>query len=522
MMMKLRLKQVLLLTGFAALLIRVIWGLTFLTSEIAAFNYLPGLDMATLLRFSEWTSTDHESAPMFVLHRLLLFACYLAAGKSHNVIVIWLVQSFFGIAGSIFMAWGIDLLSKNTRAALAGGLIYGIYGPFLLYESVALQESVLVHTLTIAFALLLYFRQSRNTGVGILCGIVLGLNSAGRPATVFLALAFALFPIWENRREKLSPVMFSILVSLLSVWGIAALFNGYFRESFSPFFNVMPHLAEVHAPQTAAAAAETVQTAKDTGVSLPEYFAVLAGAVKNVPMLFGMREIPENLDYDVIRKMLPILSFGPSLLMPFAVAGMIAAVLLKRKELQVLYVAVAFLVLPLASRMPIGRYRLMLVPFFIVFAVFLAVEIFKNHHRRLALIGIVTGVVGCNLLCASPLVRPNPAAHYTLALAAMKCRAMPEKHLQTAWEISNYSYKPSGLMLILHHMKKNEYGKAEKIILENRTDSPEFLYYLALVRTAQHRFAEAGAALGTIPEPQKLGNLYPKYLRLSEFLQKQR
>ena len=516
--MKLQLKQVLLLTGIAALLIRGVWGLTFLTSEIAAFNDLPGLDMATLLRFSEWTNGHHESAPMFVLHRFLLFACYLAAGKSHNVIVIWLVQSLFGIVGSIFMAWAVDLLSKNTRAALAGGLIYGIYGPFLLYESVALQESVLVHTLTIAFALLLYFRQSRSVSAGMLCGIMLGLNSAGRPATVFLALALALFPIWENRGEKLSPKMFSVLVPLLSVWGIAALFNGYFRESYSPFFNVMPHLAEVHAPEAAAA----VQTSEENSVSLPEYFAVFTGAVKNVPMLFGMREIPENLDYDVIRKMLPMLSFGPLLLMPFAVAGMTAAALLKRKDLLVLYTAVAALVLPLASRMPIGRYRLMLVPFFIVFAVLLAIEMFEKTHLRLALLGIIVGVVGCNLLCASPLVRPNPAAHHTLALAAMECRAMPEKHLQTAWEISNYSYKPSGLMLILHHMGKNEYGKAEKVIMENRTDAPEFPYYLALIRTAQHRFAEAGAALGTIPEPQKLGNLYPKYLRLSEFLQKQR
>ena len=314
--------------------------------------------------------------------------------------------------------------------------------------------------------------------------------------------------------------MFFILVPLLSVWGTAALFNGYFRDSFSPFFNVMPHLAEVHAPETAAAAVQC--TEEESGVALPGYIAVFIGAVKNVPMLFGMREIPENLDYDIIRKMLPILSFGPLLLMPFAAAGMIALALLKRKDLLVLYVAVAALVIPLASRVPIGRYRLMLIPFFLVFAVLLAVEILKNPQRRLALTGIVIGVVGCNLLCASPLVRPNPAAHHTLALAAMKCRAMPEKHLQNAWKTSNYSYKQSGLMLILHHMKKSEYAQAEKIILENRTNSPEFPYYLALIRIAQHRFAEADAVLKTISSPQELGQLYPKYLRLSEFLQRKR
>ena len=77
-------------------------------------------------------------------------------------------------------------------------------------------------------------------------------------------------------------------------------------------------------------------------------------------------------------------------------------------------------------------------------------------------------------------------------------------------------------MLILHHMKKNEYAQAEKIILENRTNSPEFPYYLALIRIAQHRFAEADAVLRTISSPQELGQLYPKYLRLSEFLQKKR
>lgn len=510
------LKKVFIFTGITALLVRVIYGFGFLSSELAAFNYLPGLDMATLLRFSEWTSSDPESLPMFVLHRFLLFFCYILAGKSHNVILIYAVQSLFGIAASIFAAQGVWLLSKNRKAAFAGGLLYAVYGPFMLYESVALQESVLVHTLTIAFVLLLNFRENKSLPAGILCGLLLGLNSSGRPATAFAALVLAMFPLWEMRKEKFDRRLLSIPLSLLLVWLCASLFNGYFRNSFSPFFNVLPHLVEVHAPAKSAAGAAA-------GNSCHPYLSVFAGAIKNVPILFGMREVPENLDYDVIRKLLPILSVGPLLLMPFAIAGMITFLLSRRKELLILYIAVASLALPLASRVPIGRYRLMLIPFFIIFAVLFVLEMIENRQRRLAMAGITVGVIGCNMLCASPLVRPNPPAHHTLALAAEIRRTDSKKHLLAAWEKSGYTYKPSGLMLVLDCMKKQNYSAAENIIAENKSNAPEFLYYLALIRTAQSRFAEASAILNSIPEPEKLGKiLYPKYRKLAGFLHQKR
>ena len=509
--MKTALTKALIFTGAAALLIRLVYGFSFLTSEFAMFNYLPGLDMETLLRFSEWTSSDPESLPMFVLHRFLLFFCYAVAGKSHNILLIYAVQSLVGIIAGVFAAWGVWMLSKNSKAALAGGLLYAVYGPFLLYESAALQESVLVHTLTIAFVLLLRFREKKSLLAGILCGVLLGLNSSGRPATAFAALVLALFPLWENRKDKFDRRLLSIPLVLLLIWLCASLFNGYFRGSFSPFFNVMPHLAEVHAPAKSAGPA--------AGNTCYPFVSVAAGALKNVPMLFGMREIPENLDYDVIRGLLPILSVGPLLLMPFAVAGMITFILLRRRELLVLYIAIASLVLPLASRVPIGRYRLMLIPFFIIFAVLFVLEMFENRQRRLAMAGIVTGVIGCNLLCASPLVRPNPPAHYTLALAAERARADSEKHLRNAWNLSGHTYKQSGLMLVLHYMKHQKYSTAENIIHEDKSGAPEFRYYLALIRTAQQRFAEAGNILNSISEPEKLGKvLYPKYQKLNLFL----
>ena len=503
-----QLKKALLLTGTAALFVRLIYGVLFAATPLAAFNTLPGLDMATLLEFSQWDNASPRSLPMFVLHRFLLFFTYLSAGKTHNFLLIYLVQSLFGITASMFAAWGVWQLSKSFRATLIAGIIYALYGPFLLYESVALQESILTHTLIIGFAIWMNFVDKRSTICGVISGIILGLNSSGRPATAFLAAAMAIYPLWVHRKEKFSVANLSFLFSLAAVWFTATLFNGYFRQTYNPFFNVMPHLTEVHAPQSATESSNIIIS----------YFKVFFAAVKNVPYHFGMREIPENLDYDVIRKILPILFFGPLLVMPFAVAGIISMALLKRKELISCYIATLFLALPLAARIPIGRYRLLLMPFFIIFAALFIEELIKNKDKRLALIGIFIGVIGTNLCLASPLVRPNPAAHHTLALASMRTKANPLPHLEEAWKTSNYTYKPSGLMLVIHHMKTKNFEQAENTIKQNRTNAPEFFYYHALIKTAKNQPKEAIKLLQKIENPKDLNSLYPKYIKLYKFL----
>ena len=233
-----------------------------------------------------------------------------------------------------------------------------------------------------------------------------------------------------------------------------------------------------------------------------------------------MREIPENLDYDVIRQILPVISLGPLLVMPFAAAGAAVFAAMKRKDLLLLYIAIAALMIPLSARIPIGRYRLMLMPFFIAFAAILLAEIIENSGRRLAMIAVVIGVVGTNMLFCSPLVRPNPAAHHTLALAAVKLNRDPGKHLQKAWDSSGHTYRKSGLMLLLNSLKKQDIAAAEKIISQDKSQAPEFIYYLAVIRTAQRRFTEAKQLLKQIPQPEKLGALHSKYLFLANYVEK--
>lgn len=499
-------------TAAAALLLRLIYALLFSDTPLAQFNSLPGLDMATLLGFSEWDKSTWLNKPLFVLHRFVLFFCYMAMGKSHNFMLIYIVQSLFGVAASAFVVWGTWQISKSIRAGVIAGVIYALYGPFMLYECVALQESILTHTLAIGFAVWLYYLDRRSTLAGVISGVILGLNSSGRPATVLLALVMALYPLWLWRREKFAFLNVSNLIFLAAVWLTASLFNGYFRGQFNPFFNVMPHLIEVHnqtAPQAQGA----------SGGSVVSYLNVLLGAVKNVPYHFGMREVPENLDYDVIRTILPILSLGPLFVMPFAVSGMVTSALLKRKNMTLLYIAVAALMLPLAARVPIGRYRLLMMPFFIIFAAIFIEELIVNRPKRLAMTGILIGVVGANLLCASPLVRSNPAAYHSLAIAAVKSRDDADSYFQKAWQMSNYTYKPSGIMLMLRFMQRGDFDSAEKTALQDKSNAPEFIFYHAVAKTARNRFNEARELLKKIKNPQKLGALYPKYQQLSAFLQ---
>ena len=514
--MSYRLKKVIFFTCFIALAVRLFALYIVSGSALEAYNLLPGLDMETLLRFSNWKSSAQESLPMFVLHRFLLFGSLTLNGGSYNFVLIHALQSLFGVAASCAAAYGAYLLCKKEYIALTAGAFYALYGPTLLYESVALQESLLVHTLTIALALYLKYVENTDkyTYWGVISGVILGLNSSGRPATAFAAIALALYPFWLCRKEKLSFPRFAPLCAVAAVWLAAALFNGYFRHSFSPFFNVMPHLAEIHAGESAGVSASSNP--------LISYGKVLLAAVKNSPLLLGAREIPENLDYYLLCRKYPLFCIGPVWLIPAAMAGVISMLLLKRKNTLPLFIALAAMLLPLAARCPIGRYRLMLVPLFVWFAAAFINELVENKEKRLALGAILVGVLGCNIL-DTPFERPNPAARHTYALACIKTgrRAEAVKEMQNAWEISHYSYAPSGLFLITEHLANKDIDSAEYIITQNRTKNIYFHYYLALVKTAQNNFKEALELLDAIEEPRALGNIYPKYLKLRDFLQNQ-
>ncbi|MBO5900710.1 MAG: hypothetical protein J6Q80_08230, partial [Lentisphaeria bacterium] len=456
-----RLKKVLFFTCCAAVAVRLIALYTVSGSALEAYNTLPGLDMETLMRFSNWMSSDPESAPMLVLHRFLLFGSLLIGGGSYNTLLIHALQAVSGVAASCAAAYGAYLLCKKEYIALAAGVFYAVYGPVLLYESVALQESLLVHTLAIALALYLKYIQDtdKNTLWGIASGVVLGLNSAGRPATAFAAIVLAAYPLWLCRKEKISFARVAPMCAVGAVWLAASLFNGYFRHNCSPFFNVMPHLTDIHAGNGGAAAAP------DAVSRIAAYGKVLWAAVRNCPLLLGVREIPENLDYYLLSRKYPLFGIGPVWLIPLAVSGIISLLLMKRKNAVPLLLTFAALLLPLAARYPIGRYRLMLIPLFVWFAAAFINELIENRKRRPALAAILVAVLGCSLI-DTPFERPNPAAHHTYALACLKSsrRAEAVKEMQNAWESSLYSYAPSGLFLVTEHLANKEFAAAELVI----------------------------------------------------------
>ncbi|MBO5644309.1 MAG: hypothetical protein J6S90_03600, partial [Lentisphaeria bacterium] len=126
-------KSCLLTAGTSALIIRVLFGILFPQTELAAFNSLPGLDMDTLLSFAEWDTGNPASAPMFVLHRFLLIFCYTVC-REHNFMLIYILQALIGVAARVCTAWSVWMLVKNRRAAMFAGVLYALYGPFLLYE----------------------------------------------------------------------------------------------------------------------------------------------------------------------------------------------------------------------------------------------------------------------------------------------------------------------------------------------------------------------------------------------------
>ena len=96
-------KTVLTAAAVFSAIVRSVYFFWYLESPFRHFHKVTGLDMETLLRFSEWEQ-GREFSPLFVVHRFLIYLVWLFNGKEHCIPVVILIQNLAGIAGAVLVA----------------------------------------------------------------------------------------------------------------------------------------------------------------------------------------------------------------------------------------------------------------------------------------------------------------------------------------------------------------------------------------------------------------------------------
>lgn len=382
-------KKILLIVLFAALAVRAVFAVAFANSFFASYHLVPGLDMQTLLRFSEWQEGG-EYAPFFTFHRVWLYLVWLAGGKNHILWATYLIQTLLGCAGIVALTDSVLKLTRKRLAALICGIAASLYLPLLVYEFSILQETFMVNFALIFFwSALNALRKRFSIGSSANFAVSAFAALAGRPTALFFCSAICLYCAWKMQKrhllKKFLPAAAGIAVLLFG----ATLFNWHFFRTPTPFYMVMGYSVEYNTG---------IKAGTEENSRLSAWMQSGKKALMRTPQLFKAGELPENQNIYFWCEKIPQFNFliSPGLLIPFAAAGIMVLLLSGawKSRYGLLLIPIITMALPLCVREVIGRYRLMLVPYFFMIsacAVVIFLRLKTPQKRGIALFGAGAG-----------------------------------------------------------------------------------------------------------------------------------
>ena len=474
-------KKILLSVILTALVLRILFALVFSQSFFANYHLVPGLDMQTLLRFSEWQA-GNETAPFFTFHRVWLFLVWFINGKSHCVWLTFIIQTLLGTAGCAAAADLVLKFTRNRTATLICGAAMALYLPSLVYEFSILQETFMVNFALLFFRSAHYAMRKRfSLGSSLLFASSAFAALAGRPVAIFFVGAMIIYcGIKLYKRNILKKIVPASLFLALLLGG-ATLFNYHFFGAATPFYMVLDYTVEYNTG---------LQAGTKENSSINALFESGKKAFMRLPKLFKTGELPENQNIYFWCEKIPQfhLLISPGLLIPCAAAGIMILLLTGawKSRYGLLLIPVVTLALPLCAREVIGRYRLMLVPYFFMISACAAVVFIRlkaPKKRALALFG-----AGCGALFSfhngevPERIRLSDYAASAIAAAQTPEMAKEEIILEHMiyWEKSRFSSPSAFDMLMDQLLRFNETKLLRQIAaetLQNRKISTDTIYY---------------------------------------------
>ncbi len=517
-------KKILLYVAGSALLIRMIFALSFHNSFFESYHLVPGLDMQTLLRYSEWTGDDPYQ-PFFTFHRLVIFLCYLCNGQTHAVWAIFVIQAAVGIAGCVCLTDIILKLTGKRKLALISGIAAAAYLPTLVYEFSILKETFAVNFALFTFWCMLNALKKRfNWSSSLLFGFAAFAAIEGRLAVLPYLGILAIYSMYKMYKRKHFCRIFRAAAIPAFLLLAASVFNKVNGWQFSPFFNILGYTLEYN-----SSAAENVPDTPAPATPDSGILTTVKQAASRVPTLFKYGELPENQNIYFWCKKLPELNYypAPGLLIPIATAGIMLLLVSGawKKRYGLLLLPIVTMVLPLCARDPIGRYRLMLVPCFFIIAACAAVIFIRQKNAKKRAVFLIAAAIGAFFSIHNGDVpqRIRPHDYSAWAMAMENTPGTPDEDILEAyydhWQAYNFRSELAFCMLVDKCLEKKRIDLAGGVIKkawEDGSVNPDYLHYymawcFALMEDPQNVFAH----LVHVLHPEDLTpEMYQKYTML--------
>jgi len=509
-------KNILLVTAACAIAARVIFALLFSNSAFANYHLVPGLDMQTLLHYSEW-GEGKNYAPFFTFHRLIIFLIWFINSQHHSVWAIFTIQALVGVAGCVCMADIVLKLSGKRTAALICGIAGAFYLPLLVYEFSVLKETFAANFALFAFWSMLYALRKRfNVKSSLLFGFCCFAALEGRLAIVPLVGVLGMYCLIKMFRRKLLKRVLAAAVLPLFLLLAASSFNAI-NWYFSPFFDVLNYNLQYNAGDAAktAAAADAPENAGNSKTKL--LINTICNAAKQAPQLLKYGELPENQNIYFWCKKIPAFNIllAPGLLIPLTSAGIMILLLSGawKHRYGLLLLPLLSLALPLCAREPIGRYRLILVPYFLMITACAAVVVIRMKsvcRRRIAFFGAGLGAF-FSIFHGDVPVRIRQSDYSAYAVALEHTPGTPSTIVVDAyydyWESHRFQSERAYKMLMDKSLKYKAFETIEAVSVQALANgiSPDLVcYFMAWSFALQEKPEQVSTMLASIKDPAAL------------------
>jgi 4-amino-4-deoxy-L-arabinose transferase-like glycosyltransferase len=516
----------------AALTARIILFTNWMESPFRYYSKISGLDMKTIMGAAEQFCHGKTD---FSVYKFFVYCCYLACGNELNITAVILGQLALGIVASLLITFMTFKVLRNRTAALISGMLAALYSPELMYESVTLIESVYVFTCVLSLTAILHQNRRPNSKAWlVLSGIAAALPSLVRfPGILWTVLAVIWIICIQMRRDR----KYRINAGLATLLPIAGLLMAFIPVSIFNFisvsnFNPIPAVpSSVYAMKAGletnltshSLPAESASTKNSSYVNRAENYA------GKFISIFGAYQMPDNLNYYFVKEMLPPLKYmpGPLLLIPFATLGMLIVLWKRRTKLRetlVLFIYFIAFAVPMTVFIPLGRYKLVLLPVLCVFAAFAITFIIKSlfpfWKKYPALLAIA---IGYSLLftCAFPRTIERAEDFVGYGAAMEIAGGYDSGEIEASYRIA-YNIKPTvsaAIHLASHLMRNSAFAEAEKILREfhdSNPNNPTISINYACSLMGAGKPGEAEKILIGMPEPENRNSRTNYYYQLGE------
>jgi hypothetical protein len=419
----------------AAAAVRLGVFLEILDSPLRNYSFVVGLDMQVFMTLGE---LFHRGGCQFSFFNALVALCYVLNGLKHWPEAVIAVQMLSGVGAALMVAWLSLHLSGRKLVGLIAGMIAALYAPKLVFESVTLRESVYLFLTLTSLVVLLKFRNWNKTWYPILTGGALILPAFSRfPAILWTAggILWGVMRLREKHASEIKSKLFRAGVGCLIPVVVILFVNIINSGSYNPFPYSM-NLFRIQMSITSSENISQMNPSDEPVVSRAYGHEILRRLKRSAGYfvdIFKPYEICNNINYYFMKQHLSTLKYmpGPLLVAPLALTGMILMMLSgkwwRRKELVLLVYVICFAI-PVAAFVPLGRYRLIMFPFFCFFSAWVFDYVFRAFRRKGAIAGVIKlTVAAASFTLISVLVWPGSiplrASDYITYAKAAEIRA---------------------------------------------------------------------------------------------------